>query len=91
MVLRACLMLRTLNLTSNEVVNAIRQHFKQHILAGSIVYGWYDIFIELDIPSKNTLITIVQELLHYHLNVTHIETTIERISNHPLRTPLLAS
>lgn len=91
MVLRAYLMLRTLNRTSNEIVDAIRQHYKQHFLAGSTVYGWYDVFIELDISNKNTLTTIVQELMHNHLNVTHIETAIERTSNHPLETPLLAS
>ncbi len=88
MVLRAYLMLRTLNRTSNELVDVIRQHYKQHFLAIGTVYGWYDVFIELTVPDQKKLTAIKQELLHDYLNVTHIETAVERTSDHPLGTPV---
>ena len=90
-VLRAYLMVRTRNRTSNEFVEVIRQHYKQHFLSGGTVYGWYDVFIELDVPSKNKVTAMIQELLHDHLNVTHIETAVERTSYHSLGTPVLWS
>jgi hypothetical protein len=90
-VLKAYLMLRTPNRTSNELVDVIRQHYKQHFLAGGTVYGWYDVFIELDVPNQKKLTTIKQELLHDHLNVTHIDTAVERTSDPSLGIPVLWS
>jgi hypothetical protein len=90
MVLRAYLMIRTLNRTSNEIVETIRHHYEQHFIAGSTVYGWYDVFIELDIPSRDKLTTIFKELLHNQLNVAHIETAVERNPEQLLGAPLIA-
>jgi hypothetical protein len=84
-------MLRTLNRTSKELVDLIRQHYKQHFLAGGTVYGWYDIFIELDVPNQKKLTTIKKELLHGYLNVTHIESAVERTSDPLLGPPVLWS
>jgi hypothetical protein len=90
MVLRAYLMLRTLNRTSNELVETITHHYEQHFITGSAVYGWHDVFTELDIPSHNKLTTIVKELLYDQSNVTHNETTVERTPEQPLGAPLIA-
>lgn len=90
-VLKAYLMLRTLNRTSKELVNFIRQHYKQHFLSGGMVYGWYDVIIELDVPNQKKLTTIKKKLLHDHLNVTHIETAVERTSDPLLEPPVLWS
>ena len=91
MVLRAYLMVRTLKRTSNELVDVIKQHTKQQVLAGGTVYGWYDVFIELDVPNQKNLTTIKQELLHDHLNITHIDTAVELTSDPPLGIPVLWS
>jgi hypothetical protein len=90
MVLRAYLMIRTLNRTSNEIVETIRHHYEQHFIAGSTVYGWYDVFIDLDITSHDKLTTIIKEFLHDQLNVTHNETTIEMTPDQLPGAPLLA-
>jgi hypothetical protein len=88
---RVNLMTRTLNRTSNELVDAFRRTYEPSFIAGSTVYGWYDIFIELDLPSRDTFTTILQELLPVRLNITHLETAVERPANHPLNVLFLAS
>jgi hypothetical protein len=81
---RAYLMARTLNRTSNELVDAFRRTYDPYFIAGSTVYGWYDAFIEVDLPNRATFTTILQELLHDQPNVTHLEAAVERPGNHPL-------
>jgi len=90
-VLRAYLMVRTPHRTSSELVDAIRRRYAQPVVAGSTVYGWYDVFIEIDVPNKNKFTTIIQELLHEHLDVTHIESAVERTAYHPFGTLVRAS
>jgi len=88
---RAYLMARTLTRTSNELGNAFRRTYEPYFIAGSTVYGWYDIFIEFDLPSRDTFTMILQELLHVRLNITHLETAVEQPANHPLNVLFLAS
>jgi hypothetical protein len=71
-------------------METVRRRYEQHFIAGSSVYGWYDVFIELDIPNRDKLTTIIKELLHDQLDVTHLETAVERTSNQPLGAPLNA-
>lgn len=84
-------MVRTRNRTSRELVDAIRRRYAQHVVAGSTVYGWYDVFIELDVPSKTKFTAIIQELLHDHVAVTHIDSAVERPAHHPFGTLVRAS
>jgi len=77
----AYVLVRTRCGTSKEVIDDLRKNYGENLIQSSIVYGWYDVLVELEIPNAEKLSEIMDGLKRNHRNIIHIGTAIERTAD----------